>query len=43
MKGIYLGAYKANHPNYDIDYNDISKTSEHINIIERFLKVINNE
>lgn len=24
MKGIYLGAYKANHPNYNIDYQDIN-------------------
>lgn len=24
MKGIYLGAYKANHPNYDIVYQDIN-------------------
>ena len=24
MKGIYLAAYKANHPNYNIDYQDIN-------------------
>lgn len=24
MKGIYLAAYKAYHPNYDIDYQDIN-------------------
>ena len=24
MKGIYLGAFRANHPNYDIDYQDIN-------------------
>lgn len=33
MKGIYLCAYKAFHPNYNLDYNDIIKTSPHINII----------
>lgn len=39
MKGIYLAAYKAYHPNYDLDYNDIKKTSEHINIIDDMLNV----
>ena len=24
MKGIYLGAYKAHHDSYDIDYQDIN-------------------
>lgn len=24
MKGIYLGAFRANHPNYNIDYQDIN-------------------
>lgn len=33
-KGVYLGAYKAYHECYNIDYNDIKKTSEHINIIK---------
>ena len=23
MKGIYLGACRAYHPNYDLDYNDV--------------------
>lgn len=39
MKGIYLAAYKAYHPEYNIDYNDIEKTSKHINIIEDMLKI----
>ena len=39
MKGIYLGAYKAYHSNYDIDYNDIKKTSEYINVIDDMLNV----
>lgn len=39
MLGIYLGAYKAYHKNYNIDYNDIKKTSEHINVIDDMLNV----
>lgn len=38
-KGIYLGAYKAYHENYDIDYNDVKQTSEHINVIDDMLNV----
>lgn len=32
MKGIYLGACRAYHPNYDLDYNDII-SGYHINIV----------
>ena len=39
MKVIYLGRCRAYHPNYDVDYNDITKTSDHINIIGDMLKV----
>lgn len=39
MKGIYLGACRAYHNNYDLDYNDIIKTSEHINVIGDMLQV----
>lgn len=39
MKGIYLGACRAYHPNYNIDYNDIFKASEHINIICDMLEI----
>lgn len=39
MIGIYLASYKAYHPNYTMDYNDIKKTSNHINIIGDMLEV----
>ena len=39
QKIIYLAAYKAHHPNHDMDYNDIMKTSEHINVIGDMLQV----
>lgn len=39
MKGIYLAAFKAFLPGYDLDYNDIKKTSKHINIICDMLDV----
>lgn len=38
MKGIYLGACRAYHPNYDLDYNDIVP-GYHINIICDMLDV----
>lgn len=38
MKGIYLASYQAYHPNYNLDYNDIKKTSEHVNIYGVLLK-----
>lgn len=38
-KIIYLASYKAYHPNHNMDYNDIKKTSEHINIIGDMLEV----
>lgn len=38
MKGIYLAACRAYHPNYDLDYNDIKK-GYHINIIGDMLTV----
>lgn len=39
MKGIYLGAYKDYFSEYNLDYNDIKKTSSHINIICDMLTV----
>lgn len=39
MKGIYLATYKAYHPNYTMDYNDIEKTSYHVNIIGDMLSI----
>lgn len=39
MKGVFLGACMEYHKNYNLDYNDIEKTSEHINIIGDMLKV----
>ena len=39
MKGIYLGACRAYHPKFDLDYNDIIKSSKHINIICDMLTV----
>lgn len=39
MKGIYLAAFRAKHENYNLDYNDIKKTSDHINIIDDMMKV----
>lgn len=39
MKGIYLGSYKAHHPNHDLDYNDIKQIVPHINIIGDMLTV----
>lgn len=39
MLGIYLGAYKAYHENYNLDYNDIKQTSNNINIIDDMLNV----
>lgn len=39
MKGIYLAAYKDFLPDYDIDYCDIVKSSEHINILADMLTV----
>lgn len=41
-KGIYLGACRAYHENYNIDYNDITP-GYHINIIEDMLKVALNK
>ena len=38
MKGIYLGACRAYHENYDLDYNDINE-GYHINIVGDMLKV----
>lgn len=38
MKGVYLGACRAFHPNYDLDYNDIVP-GYHCNIICDMLKV----
>lgn len=38
MKGIYLGACRAYHPNYDLDYNDIV-AGYHINVICDMLQV----
>ena len=38
LKGIYLGACRAYHPNYDLDYNDII-SGYHINIIGDMLSV----
>ena len=38
MKVIYLGACRAYHPNYDVDYNDITP-GYHINIVGDMLKV----
>lgn len=38
MKGIYLGACRAYHPNYNMDYNDIIK-NKHINIIGDMLEI----
>ena len=38
MKGIYLGACRAYHPNYDLDYNDIVP-GYHNNIICDMLEV----
>ena len=39
MKGIYLAAYKDYFPQFNLDYNDIKKTSEHINIVCDMLTV----
>ena len=39
LKGIYLGACRAYHPNFNIDYNDIEKTSKHINIIDDMMNI----
>ena len=38
MKVIYLGACRAYHPNYDVDYNDING-GYHINIVGDMLQV----
>lgn len=38
MKGVYLGACRAYHPNYDLDYNDIVG-GYHINIICDMMQV----
>lgn len=38
MKGIYLGACRAYHPNYNLDYNDI-EPGYHNNIICDMMKV----
>lgn len=38
MKVIYLGACRAYHPNYDVDYNDINE-GYHINVVGDMLKV----
>ena len=38
MKGIYLGACRAFHPNYDLDYNDIIP-GYHNNIIGDMLSI----
>ena len=38
MKGIYLGACRAYHPNYNLDYNDIAP-GYHNNIICDMLSV----
>lgn len=38
MKGIYLGACRAYHPNYNLDYNDIVP-GYHINIVGDMLVV----
>ena len=32
MRGVYLGACRAYHPNYDMDYNDIVP-GYHINLV----------
>lgn len=39
MKGIYLGACRAYHPNFDLDYNDIEITSNYINVVGDMLSV----
>ena len=36
MKIIYLGAYKANHPNRDIIYQDINGKRDMIEIYKMF-------
>lgn len=38
MKVVYLGACRAYHPNYDIDYNDVV-LGYHINLVGDMLKV----
>lgn len=38
MKGIYLGACRAYHPNYNLDYNDIVP-GYHINVVCDMLEV----
>ena len=38
MKGIYLGACRAYHENYNIDYNDI-QSGYHINIISDMMEI----
>lgn len=39
MKGVYLGAYKAYLPGFDLDYCDIVKSSPHINLLKDMLTV----
>ena len=39
MKGIYLASFVAHHPSYDMDYNDIEKTADHVNVIGDMLSV----
>ena len=38
MKGIYLGACRAFHPNYNLDYNDIV-SGYHVNVVGDMLSV----
>ena len=39
MKGIYLCSCKALHANFDLDYNDIKKFQDNINIVGDCLAV----